>query len=122
MRKILIVNLTRFGDLLQTSPTIAGLKEAYPGAAVTVLAERNFAEVCHGLPGVYRVWVLDLDQLGRRLLAGSGGALRAAYHAIEEDILRLRAERFDLALNYSSSRMSAVLMGCSPCPTRVAGP
>jgi ADP-heptose:LPS heptosyltransferase len=107
--RILIVSLTRFGDLLQTSPTIVGLKAVHPGAHVTVLVERNFAPVCHGIPGIDRVWELDLDHLGRLLLGAEGG-LRQAYHEIERLVAALRAERFDLALNYSSSRMSAVLL------------
>jgi ADP-heptose:LPS heptosyltransferase len=108
--KILILNLTRLGDLLQTSPTILGLKELHPGAAVTVAVDRNFAEVCRGLPGVDRVWELELDQLGRLLLGGAED-FRAAYRMIERLVATLRAERFELAINYSSSRMSAVLMG-----------
>lgn len=106
MRKVLVVNLTRFGDLLQTSPTIAGLK-AQGDTHVTVVVERNFAEVCDGIPGIDRVWPIDLDALGRLLLADD---LRAAYHTVAREIAALRAERFDLALNYSSSRMSAVLL------------
>ncbi|HLK11875.1 MAG TPA: glycosyltransferase family 9 protein [Candidatus Binatia bacterium] len=108
--RILIVNLTRFGDLLQTSPTIVGLKAQHPAAHVTVLVERNFADVCRGIPAIDRVWEIDLDRLGRLLLGAEGG-LRQAYHEIEELVAALRAERFDLALNYSSSRMSAVLLG-----------
>jgi ADP-heptose:LPS heptosyltransferase len=105
--KIVVLNLTRLGDLLQTSPTIAGLKAQHPGAEVTVCVERNFAEVCRGLPGVDRVWEIDLDRLGRLLLADD---LAAAYREVETLVAALRAERFDFALNYSSSRMSAVLM------------
>ncbi len=108
--KILVVNLTRFGDLLQTSPTVAGLKELHPRAEVVAVVERNFAEVCRGLPGVDRVWELDLDHLGRVLLGDTGAHLREAYKIVEQTVARLRAERFDLALNYSSSKMSAVLL------------
>jgi ADP-heptose:LPS heptosyltransferase len=110
VRKILIVNLTRFGDLLQTSPTIAGLKEAHPEAELTVFVEHNFSEVCHGLPGVDRVREIDLDHLGRLVMAGTGEGLRAAYREVERTAVELRAEGYELALNYSSSRMSAVLM------------
>ncbi|MFN8542700.1 MAG: glycosyltransferase family 9 protein [Candidatus Binatia bacterium] len=105
--KILIVNLTRFGDLLQTSPIIAGLRAQHRGAEVHVLVERNFAEACRGIPGIDRLRELDLDDVGRTLLAED---LRGAYARVERVIAELRAERFDLALNYSSSRMSAVLM------------
>jgi ADP-heptose:LPS heptosyltransferase len=108
--KVLVVNLTRFGDLLQTSPTIVGLRERHPDAEVVALVERNFADVCRGLPGVDRVWEMDLDGLGRVLLGDTGAHLREAYHTVEETVRALRAERFDLALNYSSSKMSAVLL------------
>lgn len=107
MRKILIVNLTRFGDLLQTSPIIVGLKAQHPEAELHVLVERNFAPACRGIPGIDRLREIDLDELGRRLLAEN---LRGAYDAVEQTIAELRAERFDLALNYSSSKMSAVLL------------
>lgn len=110
VRKILIVNLTRFGDLLQTGPTIQGLKAMHPESEITVVVERNFADVCSGLPGIDRIWPLDLDQLGRLMLVPSTDGLRAAYAMMAIEIERLRAEQFDLALNYSSSRMSAILM------------
>jgi ADP-heptose:LPS heptosyltransferase len=108
--KILIVNLTRFGDLLQTSPTIVGLRAQHPGCEIVALVERNFADVCRGLPGVDRVREIDLDDLGRVLLGGTGAHLREAYRTVEETVAALRAERFELALNYSSSKMSAVLL------------
>ncbi|MCW5893771.1 MAG: glycosyltransferase family 9 protein [bacterium] len=107
MRRVLVVNLTRFGDLLQTGPTIAGLREEHPDAHVTVVVERNFAAVCDGLPGIDRVWPIDLDALGRTMLRDD---LLGAYRTVEALVTALRAERFDLALNYSSSKMSAVLL------------
>ncbi len=113
MKRILIVNLTRFGDLLQTSPTIVGVKEQYPDAHLTVLMERNFAAVCEGIPGIDRVYPLDLDQLGRLIIAKN---LREAYRFVEALVQDLRAQQFDLVLNYSSSRMSAVLLGLVNVP------
>ena len=78
MKNVLVVNLTRFGDLLQTSPTIVGLKEEHPDATVTVMVDRNFAEVCRGLPGVDRVWPLDLNELGQLLMSATSADLRRA--------------------------------------------
>src|SRR5262249_12516702 len=82
----------------------------YQDAELTVLVEHNFSEVCHGLPGIDRVHEIDLDHLGRLILAGTGDGLRAAYREVERTTAELRAEGYELALNYSSSRMSAVLM------------
>ncbi len=114
-KKILIVNLTRFGDLLQTSPAIAALKRRHPEAAITLMAEKNFADVCDGIPGIDRVYRVELDRVGKLMLDG-GAHLVEAYRYVEQVIGELRAERFDLALNYSSSRMSAVFMGLLEIP------
>jgi ADP-heptose:LPS heptosyltransferase len=115
MNRVLIVNLTRFGDLLQTSPAIAALKRQHPGAAITLMAEKNFADVCDGIPGIDRVYRVELDRLGNLILEG-GAQLLEAYRYVEQVIAELRAERFDLALNFSSSRMSAVFMGLLGIP------
>ena len=115
VHRILIVNLTRFGDLLQTSPAIAALKRQHPGAAITLMAEKNFADVCDGIPGIDRVYRAELDRLGNLILEG-GAQLLEAYRYVEQVITELRAERFDLALNFSSSRMSAVFMGLLGIP------
>lgn len=114
-RRILIVNLTRLGDLLQTSPTVAGLRALHPDAEITLLAEKNFAEVCEAIPGVDRVHRIDLDHLGHLLLAG-GSRVGEAFHFVRNTVAELRAGRFDLALNFSSSRMSAVLLGLLDIP------
>ena len=113
--RVVIVNLTRFGDLLQTSPTVAALHKRYPGTAVTMVAEKNFADVCEGIPGIDRIYRLDLDRLGALLLKG-GPALLESYRYVEEVLGELRRERFELALNFSSSRMSAVFMGLLGVP------
>lgn len=114
-RKILIVNLTRLGDLLQTSPTIASLRDSDPSAEITLLVDKNFSEVCRGIPGVSHTIETDLDDLGKCVLEGGRDLLRA-FESARSLVEELRAGRFDLALNYSSSRMSAVFMGLLQIP------
>ncbi len=113
--RILIVNLTRLGDLLQTSPTVAALRARHPDARIVFLAEKNFAEACRGVPGLDRIISWDLDTLGERVLEG-GHALLEAYRRVDDLVREVRDEGFDLALNFSSSRMSAVLMGLFQIP------
>ena len=115
LRRIVVVNLTRLGDLLQTSPTIAGLHAVHPDAQVTLVAEKNFAEVCESIPGVDRVHRIDLDRLGHLLLEGPT-RIADAYRHVREMVDELRAEDFELALNFSSSRMSAVLLSLLRVP------
>ena len=43
--RILIVNITRLGDQLQTSPTIAGLKERHPEVNIMILYRRDWVNL-----------------------------------------------------------------------------
>jgi ADP-heptose:LPS heptosyltransferase len=114
-RRILIVNLTRFGDLLQTSPAVATLRAHHPEAEIAILAERNFADVCDAIPDLDRVIRVDLDRLGNLMLKG-GAALLDGYRYVEELLAELRGQDYDVALNFSSSRMTAVFMGLLAIP------
>lgn len=114
-RRVLILNLTRLGDLLQTSPTIASLHAGHPDTHVTLVVDKNFAEVCSAIPGVDRVLETDLDALGRHVLNG-GIELVEAFESARGLVGELRSHEYDLALNYSSSRMSAIFMGLLRIP------
>jgi ADP-heptose:LPS heptosyltransferase len=40
--RILIINLTRLGDLVQTMPLVNGLRAKYPDAEIDFLAMKDF--------------------------------------------------------------------------------
>ena len=75
---VLIVNLTRFGDLIQTQPVIAGFKSR--GHAVGLVCLANFASAARLLDGVDRVFPLS----GASLLAGLDADWRQAVRDAEE--------------------------------------
>ncbi len=115
VERILILNLTRLGDLLQTSPTIATLRALHPDASITLVADRNFAAVARGIPHLDEVLEVSLDDMGRQILEGGEGLL-SAWTMARDLVESLRCARFDVALNLSSSRMSAILMGLVGVP------
>ena len=45
MREIGILNLTRFGDLIQTTPVLTGLRKRHPGARIHLIVKRRFRPV-----------------------------------------------------------------------------
>ena len=59
MKDVLIINLTRMGDLIQTTPAIVGLKERYHGVRITLLVNTAFKEICNYLPFIDRYFHLD---------------------------------------------------------------
>jgi ADP-heptose:LPS heptosyltransferase len=106
---ILLVNITRLGDMLQATPTIAGMKAENPNAKVTVLVEKQFEEVCHSIPNIDEVVGIDLGMTVRSLAREQDGIVDA-YEYVSELINSLRAKNFDYCLNMSSSGYTALLL------------
>jgi ADP-heptose:LPS heptosyltransferase len=106
---ILLVNITRLGDMLQATPTIAGMKMENPGCKITVLVEKQFEQVCHCIPNIDEVLALDLGMVVRAL-AREGEGIIDAYEYLTEFVDDLRKRNFDYCLNMSSSAYTALLL------------
>ena len=105
--KILILNLTRMGDLIQTSPLVRGLKSKYPDCHITMLANVKFAGIAKFIDGIDRLDVFDVRQFGSTG-AGEVDAL-AVYEYLDTLVEEMRDRQFDILINLSHSRLSAML-------------
>ncbi|SVD26703.1 uncharacterized protein METZ01_LOCUS379557, partial [marine metagenome] len=63
IQNILILNMTRMGDLVQSTPAIAGLRKQYPDATITLLVTSAFEEFSQKIPFVDKVVVFDIQQV-----------------------------------------------------------
>jgi len=108
-KKVLLVNITRLGDMLQATPTIAGIKQENPDCHITVLVEKQVEDVCHILPHIDQVIGIDLG-FACRALAAEGSGIIDAYQYVSSLVDRLKAEEFDYCLNMSSSAYTAILL------------
>jgi len=108
-KRILIVAITRMGDLLQASPTIVGLKREYPDSKITILVDIQFASICKGIPGIDEVYVIDMNFLARGISTGED-QLVEVFHYVSKMIDDLRANNFDYCLNMSNSAYTALLI------------
>ena len=115
MKNILIVAITRMGDMLQASPTIAGLREENPDARIVVAIDKQFAAICAGIPGIDEVYVLDLTSVVRNLHRGGDGVVEA-YRYVDKMIEDLRGRKFDYVLNMSSSPYTALMLKMLDAP------
>lgn len=106
---VLLVNITRLGDMLQATPTIAGIKQENPDCKVTVLVEKQFEEVCHWIPNIDRVESLDLGMTVRSLAREQDGIVDA-FEYVRDFVSEMRTREFDYCLNMSSSAYTALLL------------
>ena len=109
MRKqVLILNITRMGDLVQMGTLLARLQEEWPGAAVDLVVDRQFASVATMLKGLRDVIAIDFHALidESRALAKDAVAL---YQEAAGWAAPLRERRYDRVVNLTFNRPSALL-------------
>ncbi|MDH5499409.1 MAG: hypothetical protein OEY12_18455, partial [Nitrospira sp.] len=63
MKQVLIVNITRMGDLVQMGALLSRLQEEWPGADVDLVVDRRFAPVAALLKGLRQVIPFDFHAL-----------------------------------------------------------
>ncbi|MCB0352947.1 MAG: hypothetical protein KDD64_05455, partial [Bdellovibrionales bacterium] len=106
---VLLVNITRLGDMLQATPTIAGMKMENPDCKITVLVEKQFEAVCHTIPNIDSVMSIDLGMTVRSLAREQDGIVDA-FEYVGEVVESLKERNFDYVLNMSSSAYTALLL------------
>lgn len=114
--RILVLQTTRMGDVLQTSPLIRGIRERYPEAHIAVLVRRMGRAVAERHPDVNEVIEYEEDELFLDLRANDSDRLLHAYELADNRIRALREARFDLAYNVTHSIASAMLLRLAEIP------
>lgn len=101
-RRILFIKPSSLGDIVHSLPALAALRRRWPQARITWLVKRQWAELLERVEGLDQVWAV-----------GSGPARWLS------EVPRLRAERFDLAVDLQGLFRSALLAWLAGCPVRI---
>ena len=108
MKKILVMQLFRFGDILQTTPALTVLRKTYPHARISILVRLSFAETIRDNPDVDEIIPWDIGPQYDRILPGSPMESEAAGE-LRAFLAPLRSRRFDLVCNLSNDLPSALI-------------
>jgi ADP-heptose:LPS heptosyltransferase len=106
---ILLLNLTRLGDLVQTTPLAVALKKERPGVRVVVCAQKKFESAALLMDGVDEIVTIDYDAL-RKVAADRSITVLNAVSEAEAILAPLLERKFKAAVNLTHSRASAYLM------------
>ncbi|RMG58898.1 MAG: glycosyltransferase family 9 protein [Deltaproteobacteria bacterium] len=104
---ILILNMTRMGDLIQTTPIIHEAKKRNPRCHITLVVGEAFAEICSFIEGVDRVLPFPMGRIHRLL---KDGEIVRGYALLREVLDVINEREYDLLVNLTHSRVSAILM------------
>jgi heptosyltransferase-1 len=99
--RVLIVKLGSIGDIVHTLPALAALRVGMPQAEISWVVERQSSEILRDNPLLDRLIEVDTKALRRGLM--SGETLRAP----RQQLRRLRASAFDVALDFQGLLKSA---------------
>lgn len=101
-RRILLIKPSSLGDIVHAFPVLSAIKAQWPGAHLTWVVKRQWAELVERAEGVDRVWPVE---------GTVGSWLKQAW--------ALRAERFDLTIDLQGLFRSGVLARLSGAPIRI---
>jgi lipopolysaccharide heptosyltransferase I len=101
--RILIVKLGSIGDIVHTLPALEAIRRALPRAEISWVVERRAAEILRDNPFVNRLIEVDTKALRRWPMSGE------TLLAPRQQLRRLRASSFDLALDFQGLLKSATI-------------
>lgn len=106
--KILIINLTRMGDILQTGPLLFGLKQRDPQAEIFYLADCSFAAVLDNLPGIDHKLTINFKELLSKVVSGKDNLVEN-FSYLQSMLSIFDGQSFDLVINLTHTDESKVL-------------
>jgi heptosyltransferase I len=113
-RRILLVQLSAFGDVIHSIPLLNQLRQRYPAARIDWLTKPVIGELIQHHPAINRVIPFH-DEAWRRPLRGGSDALRKFWRLGRE----LRAGRYDLVVDLHGQIRSAACAWFAGAPVRI---
>ncbi len=109
MRKILVLHLSRMGDLVQSAPFLTALKNSPDKPEIHLLVEKAFAPVTKLLPNHDVVHEISLDEILPPLHETAQINSLDLFHLFDEKVRVLRKEKFHEVWNLTHTRPSMML-------------
>lgn len=113
---IAVVKLSALGDIVHATPVVEALADAFPAARLTWIVERRAAALLQGHPRLADVVTIDTRAWRRARTPSAALALGRTLRALHR---RLRAARFDVALDLQGLVKSGVVTAATGAPLRI---
>jgi len=114
--RILILQITRMGDVLQTTPMIHTVRMKYPEAHIALMVRKMGKPIAERNPDIDETLVYDEDELYLHLKSEDANRLLAAYQLAEGQVQTLREQGYDIVYNVTHSVGSAMIAKLARIP------
>lgn len=106
--KVLIIQLARLGDILQTWPALAAFKEKHPQSEIHVLCREKFSAAYYSCPHVDQVHILPTKAVLSPLIATECD-VKSSYDSLSVFLEDLKSHNFETIFNLSFSPVSSYI-------------
>ncbi len=113
-KQVLIINITRMGDLIQMVPLLSRLEEEWPGVAIDLIVDKEFAHVANLIPGIRQVLMFDFQLLMDESRVRARDVV-SLYRELAGWVQPLLQVGYDRVVNLTFNRRSAFLMKYFGC-------
>jgi len=123
-KQVLIINVTRMGDLIQTGPLLSRLREEWPDVAIDLVVDRSFAPTAALLTGLRQIISCDFTGLLDECRTQSK-SLVTLMQEMTAWAAPLRAAGYDRIINLTFNRQTGLLASYIDAPDLrgiIAGP
>lgn len=110
MKNIAILNLTRMGDLIQSTSLFKKIKLIYPDSKVTLLASTDFAGITDFITDIDEVKFVDLSGLSDILIANNFQFTSEVLNAVNNMFAGIISVNYDFAINLSHDEFSVYFL------------
>ncbi len=104
------MNLTRMGDLVQSTPLISGLRRKYPGGIITLMVSSDFEDFASRIPDIDEILIFNLRQFNQKNDRGELGSWVEVYEYLKAFLDSVQHRCFDEVYNLSHSKLSALML------------
>ncbi|MBU2600074.1 glycosyltransferase family 9 protein [bacterium] len=106
-QKILLIQLTAIGDIVQTTPVFLGLREKHPNSYLAFLTEQINYDLVKNNPYLNDIFIFDNENIKTSLRNCQN--YNEVFEKIKVFLDQLREKNFDLVINLHLSLKSALL-------------
>jgi ADP-heptose:LPS heptosyltransferase len=106
--RILIIQLARMGDILQTTPALIGLRNKYPNAKIDIVVRETFKNIIANNPYINEVYSLDTKDIMSNLILRKGSLIEVT-SKLKNFTKELEDNEYDIVYNLSFSVASTYL-------------
>jgi lipopolysaccharide heptosyltransferase II len=107
IKRILLIQPSRIGDIVFSLPTLSALRRTYPRARVTWLVDDRCRDLVEGHPDLDEVLVVPFKALEEALKKGTGRGVAQTLRRLKRE---LRSRSFDLSIDLHGLAKSALLV------------